>query len=703
LDDAIELLFKASNRSETDQIEKRCDAEAVVKLLAQHALAVVQAGAYIERSPCTFKEYKEEFQEQRKSLLSYEKTQDSTRYGGVYATFEVSAKLLKNPKKPNQSYANALELLGILGHLYFTGVPEDMFTRAWKYAQNIKKHPPHDDDIESLSAWHVSKLPKSLQESPPKNGTQKPPESLRKALAVLRSFAIITIQPETKDISMHPLIHAWAQDRLPKHDRHDAWASTMSLVALSLEFDFEYQSFWRRLQPHVETCIDASPKGVFNIYPTIDIGRVLYQFAWLFYRVNKYSQCKELTAKLRKKFCREGSGVMNSSSIEYLHAICLQSLAEFHAAKDILEGIVKINKGSITATKNSGGVESDKGLITVIKNSGGVKSDQGHTTATKISGGMKNENGLTTAAKISDGVKSGEGGLTTTVEISRGVVENGKGSTPATSKIQSSAKIALADIYLTEGSGRLVINIIDNIIDEVLHTREPPQQANALSVAKTLLIALNELVYMLLGDGSNKGAIAVLVAVIHIQNSANNTTHHDRPAPQHRFAIKLSAGTNNKKAIELLRELVHIQGMSGIQGVLLEPGNPTRLATQHELAVVLCTGREYKEAISIIQDVIWRRTSTLDPTHTNLLASKYLLASIYSQMGKHKEALETIRGVIYIAERIWDPSDERRRDCELLREHCEARTKGMLNALKQRIIELSSWNEKKNEGDKGGG
>lgn len=61
MEDAIELLFKASRTTLATQTEKRGDAEAVVILLAQHALAVVQAGAYIYQRPCTLKEYEEKF------------------------------------------------------------------------------------------------------------------------------------------------------------------------------------------------------------------------------------------------------------------------------------------------------------------------------------------------------------------------------------------------------------------------------------------------------------------------------------------------------------------------------------------------------------------------------------------------------------------------------------------------------------------
>lgn len=253
MEDAIELLFKASNTPKIYRAEKRHEAEIIVQLLAQHALAVVQAGAYIYQRPCTLKEYEEEFrhQKKRRSLLRFRNTEDVSRYGDVYATFEVSAKFLEESKSTNPAYANALELLGVLGHLYFIGVPNALFIRAIRYAQVTLQNPIQVNSIEYLSPWHVSRLPKSLQGLPSNDRFYDLPDSVHEALGVLRSFAIITIQPETKDMSMHPLAHSWARDRLDDAAKRDAWASTMSLMALSLGSAYEYEDFWRNLQPHV--------------------------------------------------------------------------------------------------------------------------------------------------------------------------------------------------------------------------------------------------------------------------------------------------------------------------------------------------------------------------------------------------------------------------------------------------------------------
>lgn len=230
-----------------------------------------------------------------------------------------------------------------------------MFSQAWKHAQKVLKvlkGPNYVNDIEFASPWHASKLPEALRGSPPHNGSDEPPDSLYDALGVLRSFAIITIHLETKDISMHPLAHVWARDRLNEDAKQGALASTMSLVALSIGSSDQYEDFHRPLELHVESCINASPEETFNIYPAIEIGRVFYEFAWLFYRVCNYHRGKILTGiLLQKKFGAEKFCLMNDSSIRYLHAICLHSLAEFRLAQTIFESIVYSDEGCTAATR----------------------------------------------------------------------------------------------------------------------------------------------------------------------------------------------------------------------------------------------------------------------------------------------------------------------------------------------------------------
>ncbi|KFY46707.1 hypothetical protein V494_00371 [Pseudogymnoascus sp. VKM F-4513 (FW-928)] len=570
VEDAIDLLFKASNTPEAHQSEKRRDAEAVVQLLAQHALAIVQAGAYIHQRPCELKEYEEEFQQQKKrpSLLRFRNTEDFSRYGDVYATFEVSAQFLEDSKSTNQAYADALELLGVLGHLYFTGVsqamfsrawnyaqeipkePRDVFNRAWKYARKVSKTPSHVDDIGILSSWHVSKLPKTLQGLPHHDRSDGLPNSLYDAFAVLRSFGIITIQMKTKDISMHPLAHAWARDRLDETHKQCAWACTISLIALSLKSNREYQEYWPPLQPHIETCIDASPERCLDIYPEIRICQVLYRFAWLFYRVNNYPRCKALAELLRKKLDSRDSISNNWFLIQYLYAICLQSLGEDRPAQKLLEDIVYGNEASKVA-RSQARLSSKIALASIYQQNGNNKL---------------------------------------AISLLQDVVDTRKSILKPQNLNSLGSQHELAEALIRDGKHKEAISILQDVV-EIQNSVLIPQDPNNLASQHALATALSL-------DGNQKKAISIFQDVIKIQKSIWEPEHPECLTSQQELAVALSRDSKLKEAVSLLQDVVKIRKS------ILKPGDRILLTSQYELAIVLAKDGNYKEALEVIKVVV---------------------------------------------------------------------------------------------------
>jgi len=596
--------------------DKKGDAEAVVRLLAQHALAVIQASAYIKQRRCTFKEYHMMFLRQREYLLRFRNRQASSTYGGVYATFEVSTQFPEKSKSVDQSYANALELLGVLAHLYFIGVPEALFTRAWEYGKKIPEASPQGDDIESFSRWHVSELPHTLQGSSPNNGLDDIVGSLRQALGVLHSFAIITIHLVTRDISMHPLAHAWARDRLHESGKQGAWACTASLIALSTEGDREYQDFWRPLQPHVESCIDASPEELFKLYPAIEIGRMFYQFAWLFLRGEDYLRVKALTGTLWKEFDPEISGVMSGPLIRLLYAKCLSRLAEVGPAQVIFEDIVNSDKGTT---------------------------------------GVTDETRLLAKTELASIYRS-EGKYQVSVDMLQEVVQMRTSSDPGTiAALRTYNRLALA--LVAGGQNKEAISLLREVRIEKITL--DPTHPDRYDSQRVFAMAL-------LGDGENKEAISLLREVAQIKKLTLNSTHPHRLNSQHELARALLEEDENKEAISLLREVVHIRKLT------LNPTHPELLASQHHLAAALLADGENKEAISLLREVIQIEELTLNPRHPYLLASKQCLASGLRKIGEIGEALEIIQTVLTVPEGLWEPSDPRRKDYEWLLSACLA-------------------------------
>lgn len=136
-DAAAQLLLQACGYASGNQEAHIPAAEAVVFTLGQHALALVHAGAYIKKGFCTLDEYVHFFRKEQALLMTFKPKQQASRYGSVYATFEVSATALALSRDPDCGLA--LRLLNILAFLNREAVEENIFSRAFDECQKIEK------------------------------------------------------------------------------------------------------------------------------------------------------------------------------------------------------------------------------------------------------------------------------------------------------------------------------------------------------------------------------------------------------------------------------------------------------------------------------------------------------------------------------------------------------------------------------------
>lgn len=81
---------------------------------------------------------------------------------------------------------------------------------------------------------------------------------LLSALELLASFSLPKIDSTAgaATISMHPLIHIWAGDRMTPEERELAWQVAGSLVGLAAHGSETTEPFWRLLQPHIHLYLD---------------------------------------------------------------------------------------------------------------------------------------------------------------------------------------------------------------------------------------------------------------------------------------------------------------------------------------------------------------------------------------------------------------------------------------------------------------
>lgn len=251
-DDAITLLLKYAAIESSEAT--RHSAESVAETLGFLALALAQAGAYIRQGLCRLEEYCEEYLRRREELLKYRSVQTQREYEyTVYTTWEISFAAIGQME--SQTSRNALSLLHLFSFWHFEGISEDIFRDSWI---NIRE-----------KGWleHLNKLKERgwLEQTSemstfiPWDGdsTTWNPKPFREAIALLSSFSLISVDGVKRHISLHPLVHTWAQDRMTANERSRFWRLTTTTLAASLfkktNMDISDINQIRQLLPHI-TC-----------------------------------------------------------------------------------------------------------------------------------------------------------------------------------------------------------------------------------------------------------------------------------------------------------------------------------------------------------------------------------------------------------------------------------------------------------------
>lgn len=250
-EEAITLLLKSACVQALHDSKSRETAKSVVLALGCLALAIIQAGAVIRQGLLRMEEYYQVYSQRRKELLSTKVVQENEQYEfTVYTTWEIS---LERIKQLSSDAANlAMDLLHIFSFLHYEGIPEDMFHKAWKALQS-----------EDHSAWiRAHQLGVLLQIEPP----HWDPAPIRRSLSLLSSFSLISNGGD-RLISMHPLVHAWARDRLGASEQERFWTLTASTMATSMSLgswtsDFQFR---RSLIPHIDVCLRFFDDGIFHL------------------------------------------------------------------------------------------------------------------------------------------------------------------------------------------------------------------------------------------------------------------------------------------------------------------------------------------------------------------------------------------------------------------------------------------------------
>ena len=244
LEEAVNLFLRAANMEDDSSIPIQEDARTIVNTLGCLALAIVHAGAYVQQGLCSIGEYCTIYAHQREQLLNHLSVQARSSYGfSVYTTWEVSLDAVEN--RSDETSKHAIELIQILGFFHHDNIPEEVFERAWNNTRNINPLPKN-----LASLFYI----------PEKDGSEWNPAAIREAAVLLASFSLIKLDLIHRSMSMHPLVHAWARDRLSEDSRQDYRVAVSYSLSSAISWTFQVSDyrFRRMLLPHIDACLESS-------------------------------------------------------------------------------------------------------------------------------------------------------------------------------------------------------------------------------------------------------------------------------------------------------------------------------------------------------------------------------------------------------------------------------------------------------------
>lgn len=236
----------------------------IAQTLGYLALALIQAGTSIYEKICDLKDYL--------NFHNYYRSQRRARPHSmavpedddvVYSAFDISMNYLQ--AKSTIVSQDGVELLNMIAFYHFEHIRLDIFTRAVENRRRAlaiaKKSIPS-----RLLGTIISRLqpPPTLPRFLRQDLETLNPYRVRRALHELYSLSLISYDGKDASFSLHPLVHAWARDRLDQREKA-LWSQialntlTESVLLPPDDAGEIHAEFRKDLLPHVDACLAACP------------------------------------------------------------------------------------------------------------------------------------------------------------------------------------------------------------------------------------------------------------------------------------------------------------------------------------------------------------------------------------------------------------------------------------------------------------
>jgi tetratricopeptide (TPR) repeat protein len=259
----------------------------IAKALGYLALALIQAGTSIYRKICGLKDYlnfHKRYQNRYRTMPRLDKS-FKTDDDPVYSAFDVSLKFLES--KPSIASQDAVEILNIIAFYHFEHIRVDIFTRAVDNRVKTESPSPNKSLASRIFQPLAERMrpPRVLPKFLKQDRKLLCPYRVRRALYELYSLSLISYDGRDASFSLHPLVHAWARDRLDPGEKA-LWAQialntlTESIVLPPNGLGEDQGELRRDLLPHLDASLAACPIQ-FSDYSSC-LGRLQLASAFIF-------------------------------------------------------------------------------------------------------------------------------------------------------------------------------------------------------------------------------------------------------------------------------------------------------------------------------------------------------------------------------------------------------------------------------------
>ena len=237
----------------------------------------------------------------------------------------------------NETSGNAIELLRIFSFFHFEGISEIVFNNIWTNVQEYE-----------LSEWTIAALPRLLRQD---NTESWDPLPMREAVNLLRSFSLITIENSDSHISMHPLVHTWARDRLTESEQKKSWITAASMMWISLPWvseqteDYAYE---RYLLPHIDSCLLSREDDLFSMEHKVDGLYMAGSFATVYGNRGRWGKAMVWRMRVVEGF-KATLGDEHRSTLNAVaqRAVSYYEIGQYQKAMNSTEHVLEVRKRTL--------------------------------------------------------------------------------------------------------------------------------------------------------------------------------------------------------------------------------------------------------------------------------------------------------------------------------------------------------------------